>query len=141
MIHDDTPSLPIVTVVAGALIDIDGRLLVAKRPPGKEMAGQWEFPGGKIEPGETPEQALIRELQEELAVRTQTNCLAPVTFASHRYPASHVLVLLFVCRIWQGDARPLLGQSLRWLAINELNSLDLLAATRMMVPVLRDLLA
>jgi len=110
----------IVLVSAVALIDADGRILLAQRPPGKTMAGLWEFPGGKVEPGETPETALIRELYEELGIDTQTACLAPMTFASHAYADFHLLMPLFACRRWQGVAQPREGQSLAWVRANEL---------------------
>ena len=93
---------PIVLVAAVALIDVDGRVLLAQRPPGKPMAGLWEFPGGKLDPGETPEAALIRELREELAIDTVRSCLAPIAFASHAYDDFHLLMPLFACRVWQG---------------------------------------
>ena len=95
--------MPLVIVVAGALIDADGRVLITKRPNGKEMAGLWEFPGGKIEEGETPEQALIRELKEELNIETKGSCLAPLSFASHQYEKFHLLMPLFICRRWWGN--------------------------------------
>src|SRR5690606_24863234 len=101
------PVVSLVTVVACALVDVDGRVLVAQRPEGKHLAGLWEFPGGKVEAGETPEQSLIRELREELGIDTQSACLAPLTFASHAYDDFHLLMLLYVCRKWQGTAQPL----------------------------------
>jgi len=104
----------IVLVSAVALIDADGRVLLAQRPEGKSMAGLWEFPGGKVEPGETPEAALIRELKEELGIDTWQSCLAPLTFASHAYPEFHLLMPLFACRRWQGAATPREGQTLAW---------------------------
>ena len=110
----------IVLVSAVALIDTDGRILLAQRPQGKTMAGLWEFPGGKVEPGETPEAALIRELREELGIDTQTACLAPMTFASHAYADFHLLMPLFACRRWHGAPQPREGQSLAWVRVNEL---------------------
>ena len=104
----------LVLVAAVALIDPDGRVLIAERPAGKAMAGLWEFPGGKVEPGETPEATLIRELKEELGVDTSASCLAPLTFASHGYPDFHLLMPLYVCRRWQGTPRGYEGQSLKW---------------------------
>src|SRR6478752_10650867 len=110
---DPTPSL--LLVVACALVDADGRVLVAQRPAGRPMAGLWEFPGGKLAPGETPEACLIRELHEELGVDTETSCLAPLTFASHAYASFHLLMPLYVCRVWRGQPVPREGQALRWL--------------------------
>ena len=101
-------------MVAAALVDPDGRVLLAQRPEGKSMAGLWEFPGGKVEGGERPEDALIRELREELAIAVTAPCLAPLTFASHAYEGFHLLMPLFVCRRWEGAVRPLEGQALRW---------------------------
>jgi len=112
----------VVLVSAVALIDADGRILLAQRPPGKSMAGLWEFPGGKVEPGETPEAALIRELREELGIDTQTACLAPMTFASHAYADFHLLMPLFACRRWQGVPQPREGQALAWVRANALRS-------------------
>lgn len=103
-----------VLVAACALVDADGRVLLAQRPPGKSMAGLWEFPGGKVEPGERPEETLIRELREELGLAVSEPCLAPLTFASHVYPDFHLLMPLYVCRRWEGIARPLEGQELTW---------------------------
>src|SRR5438105_9837022 len=105
---------PVVLVAAAALIDVDGRVLLAQRPEGKSMAGLWEFPGGKVHAGETPEAALIRELKEELGIDTDARCLAPYTFASHAYPEFHLLMPLYVCRVWQGIVRPCEGQRLAW---------------------------
>ncbi len=107
-------------VAACALIDVDGRVLIAQRPPGKPMAGLWEFPGGKVEPGERPEQTLIRELREELSIEVQEACLAPLTFASHCYPQFHLLMPLYVCRRWTGMVQPLEGQQLAWVKPNKL---------------------
>src|SRR5690348_13681570 len=106
--------LPVVLVVAVALVDADGRVLLAQRPPGKHMAGLWEFPGGKVQAGEAPEAALIRELKEELGIDTAESCLAPFTFASHRYEKFHLLMPMYVCRKWRGTAAPLEGQTLAW---------------------------
>ena len=114
--------MKVVLVSAVALIDADGRILLAQRPPGKSMAGLWEFPGGKVEPGETPEAALIRELREELGIDTQTACLAPMTFASHAYADFHLLMPLFACRRWQGVPQPREGQALAWVRANALRS-------------------
>ena len=107
-------SVKLVLVAACALIDADGRVLIAQRPPGKSMAGLWEFPGGKVEPGERPEQSLIRELKEELGIDVKEECLAPLTFASHLYPDFHLLMPLYVCRRWEGFVEPREGQQLKW---------------------------
>jgi len=106
--------VPIILVVAVALVDIDGRVLIAQRPKGKAMAGLWEFPGGKVEEGEQPEAALIRELDEELGIDVSENCLAPFTFASHSYDDFHLLMPLYVCRVWEGTVTPKEGQVLKW---------------------------
>jgi 8-oxo-dGTP diphosphatase len=110
----------IVTVAACALIDPDGRVLLAQRPEGKPMAGLWEFPGGKVEPGETPEQTLIRELEEELGIAVKEACLAPLTFASHSYPDFHLLMPLYICRRWDGIVTAQEGQALAWVRPNRL---------------------
>jgi 8-oxo-dGTP diphosphatase len=110
----------IVTVAACALIDADGRVLLAQRPEGKPMAGLWEFPGGKVELGETPEQTLIRELQEELGIAVKKACLAPLTFASHSYPEFHLLMPLYICRRWDGIVTAQEGQALTWVRPNRL---------------------
>ena len=129
-----------VLVAAVALIDGDGRILIARRPEGKKMAGLWEFPGGKVEAGETPEQALIRELEEELGIVTKNSCLAPIAFASHSYEDMHLLMPLFVCRIWEGIPVAKEGQTLKWLQISELTEYDMPAADLPLIPFLRDLL-
>jgi 8-oxo-dGTP diphosphatase len=113
-------SVKLVLVAACALIDPDGRVLIAQRPQGKSMAGLWEFPGGKIEAGERPEQSLIRELKEELGVIVKEGCLAPLTFASHRYPDFHLLMPLYVCRRWEGFVTAQEGQGLKWVRPTEL---------------------
>ena len=110
----------ILTVAACALVDPDGRVLIAQRPEGKPMAGLWEFPGGKVEPGETPEQSLIRELEEELGIVVKEACLAPLTFASHSYPDFHLLMPLYICRRWEGTAIAKEGQALKWVRPNRL---------------------
>ncbi|RJE85011.1 8-oxo-dGTP diphosphatase MutT [Paracoccus onubensis] len=109
-----------VLVSAVSLIDPDGRVLLAQRPEGKSMAGLWEFPGGKVEPGETPEAALIRELQEELGIDTWASCLAPLSFASHSYEDFHLLMPLFACRKWKGVVHPQEGQALKWVGAKQL---------------------
>jgi 8-oxo-dGTP diphosphatase len=134
------PEGGIVLVAAAALIDERNRVLVARRPAHKSMAGLWEFPGGKVEPGETPEACLIRELEEELAIRTRRACLAPLTFTSHSYPEFHLLMPLFVCRVWEGDPTPREGQAIRWLRPKELFNLPMPEADRPLLPFLDDLL-
>jgi 8-oxo-dGTP diphosphatase len=133
-------ALPIVLVSAVALVDIDGRVLLARRPPGKSMAGLWEFPGGKVEPGETPEAALIRELKEELGIDTQESCLAPFTFASHAYATFHLLMPLYVCRRWTGTVTAQEGQELAWARPNKLGDYEMPPADKPLVAMLRDLL-
>lgn len=127
-----------VLVSAVALIDRDGRVLLTQRPEGKSMAGLWEFPGGKIEAGETPEHALIRELQEELGIDTWASCLAPLTFASHSYDDFHLLMPLFACRKWEGIPQPREGQTLKWVMPSELRDYPMPAADIPLIPVLRD---
>ena len=128
----------IVLVSAVALIDPDGRVLLAQRPEGKSMAGLWEFPGGKVEPGETPEAALIRELHEELGIETWSSCLAPLTFASHAYEKFHLLMPLFACRRWQGIVTAREGQRLAWVRARDLASYPMPPADIPLIPVLRD---
>jgi len=125
-------------VTAVALIDADGRVLLAQRPEGKSLAGLWEFPGGKVEPGETPEAALIRELREELGIDTWKSCLAPLTFASHSYDDFHLLMPLFACRRWQGTPQPREGQVLKWVRANDLRNYPMPPADLPLIPVLRD---
>lgn len=127
-----------ILVSAVALIDIDGRVLLAQRPEGKSMAGLWEFPGGKVEPGETPEHALIRELHEELGVDTWQSCLAPLTFASHSYDDFHLLMPLFACRKWEGVPQPKEGQTLKWVAPRALRDYPMPPADIPLIPILRD---
>ena len=127
-----------VLVSAVALIDRDGRVLIAQRPEGKSMAGLWEFPGGKVEIGETPEVALIRELQEELGIDTWASCLAPLTFASHSYEEFHLLMPLFACRKWDGIPKPREGQVLAWARAKDLASYPMPAADIPLIPILRD---
>lgn len=114
------PAVKLLLVAACALIDVDGRVLIAQRPEGKPLAGLWEFPGGKIHEGERPEETLIRELKEELDITVSEPCLAPLTFASHAYPDFHLLMPLYVCRRWEGVATPLEGQRLAWVRANKL---------------------
>lgn len=130
----------LILVSAVALIDRDGRVLLAQRPPGKSMAGLWEFPGGKVEQGETPEAALIRELHEELGIDTWASCLAPLTFASHAYPDFHLLMPLFACRKWQGTVMPKEGQTLAWVRPSAMPDYPMPPADLPLIPVLRDLL-
>jgi len=132
--------LPLILVAAVALIDTDGRVLLARRPKGKEMAGLWEFPGGKVLPGESPESALVRELKEELGLDTAESCLAPFAFASHRYPAFHLLMPLYVCRRWSGMPVPLEGQELAWVRPARLADYPMPPADRPLVALLQDLL-
>ncbi|MGP1397430.1 MAG: (deoxy)nucleoside triphosphate pyrophosphohydrolase [Inquilinaceae bacterium] len=131
---------PVVLVVAVALVDGDGRVLLAQRPAGKAMAGLWEFPGGKVHPGETPEAALIRELREELALDTQESCLAPFTFASHRYDRFHLLMPLYLCRVWHGVPAPQEGQALAWVRPSRMGDYPMPPADKPLVAMLRDLL-
>ena len=130
--------MKVVLVSAVALIDPDGRVLLAKRPEGKSMAGLWEFPGGKVEEGETPEAALIRELQEELGIDTWASCLAPLTFASHSYEDFHLLMPLFACRKWDGTPQSREGQTLKWVKANEMRNYPMPAADVPLIPILRD---
>ena len=127
-----------ILVSAVALIDIDGRVLLAQRPEGKSMAGLWEFPGGKVEPGETPEHALIRELHEELGVDTWQSCLAPLTFASHSYDDFHLLMPLFACRKWEGTPIAKEGQTLKWVLPKDLRNYPMPEADVPLIPILRD---
>jgi 8-oxo-dGTP diphosphatase len=127
-------------VAAAALVDEDSRVLVATRPERKSMAGLWEFPGGKVEPGETPEACLVRELEEELGIVTKPPCLAPLSFASHPYPTFHLLMPLFVCRVWDGEPTPREGQQIRWLRPKELFTLPMPEADRPLLRFLDELL-
>ena len=131
-------SFKTVLVAACALIDADGRVLVAERPAGKPMAGLWEFPGGKVEPGERPEQTLIRELKEELGIAVSEPCLAPLTFASHVYPDFHLLMPLYVCRRWEGTVTAMERQQLTWVKPNRLRDYDMPPAD---VPLIAHLMA
>ncbi len=131
---------PLILVAAVVLIDADGRVLLAQRPEGKAMAGLWEFPGGKVDPGETPEAALIRELAEELGIDVTASCLAPFTFASHTYPNFHLLMPLYVCRRWSGIPAPREGQRLSWVRPARLAEYPMPPADKPLVAMLRDLL-
>jgi len=138
------PAQSLLLVVAAALLDSDGRVLIAQRPPGKAMAGLWEFPGGKIEADESPEDALVRELREELGIAVKPPCLAPFTFASHTYESFRLLMLLYVCRRWDGTPMPLLHSALKWLRPRDLmlrkDEFPMPAADLPLLPMLRDLL-
>src|SRR5436309_15138104 len=136
----DGSEKPIVLVAAVALIDADGRVLLAERPAGKHLAGFWEFPGGKVHPGETPEAALIRELHEELGIDTEASCLAPFTFASHGYEDFHLLMPLYVCRKWAGIVTAREGQRLKWVRPQQLADYPMPPADKPLVAMLRDLL-
>ena len=133
-------SKPLLLVAACALVDVDRRVLLARRPEGKKMAGLWEFPGGKLNPGETPEAALIRELKEEIGIDVAKSCLAAFAFASHSYDNFHLLMPLFLCRRWRGVPRPLEGQTLAWVAVDRLGEYAMPEADRPLVPLLRDFL-
>jgi 8-oxo-dGTP diphosphatase len=132
--------LRLLLVVAVALVDVDGRVLVSERPAGKQLAGLWEFPGGKVEAGERPEETLIRELAEELGIRVEEPCLAPLTFASHAYPDFHLLMPLYVCRRWTGTPRSMEGQALKWVRPKALRDLAMPPADAPLIPFLIDLL-
>ncbi|KAB2723614.1 8-oxo-dGTP diphosphatase MutT [Brucella intermedia] len=130
----------ILLVAACALVDPDGRVLLTQRPEGKQLAGLWEFPGGKVEPGETPEETLIRELQEEIGITTKVPCLAPLTFASHTYDDFHLLMPLYVCRRYEGIARGLEGQALKWVRPKDMRDYPMPPADEPLIPFLIDLL-
>jgi 8-oxo-dGTP diphosphatase len=130
----------IVLVAAVALVDVDGRVLIAQRPEGKPMAGLWEFPGGKVHDGETPEVALIRELKEELDIDVKESCLGPFVFASHGYPDFHLLMPLYLCRKWNGMPTPREGQTLKWVFPNKLREYPMPPADEPLIPMLRDFL-
>ena len=132
--------LPLVLVVAVALVDVDGRVLIARRPEGKAMAGLWEFPGGKVGAGETPEAALIRELHEELGIDTRESCLAPLTFASHAYADFQLLMPLYACRVWRGHPTAREGQELAWVRPARLADYPMPPADEPLVAMLRDYL-
>lgn len=130
----------ILLVAACALVDSDGRVLLSQRPEGKALAGHWEFPGGKVEPGETPEECLVRELNEELGIQTKVACLAPLTFASHTYESFHLLMPLYVCRRYEGIARGQEGQAVRWVRPQNLRDYPMPPADEPLIPFLQDLL-
>lgn len=130
--------MKLVLVAAVVLVDPDGRVLIAQRPEGKAMAGLWEFPGGKVDPGESPEAALIRELHEELGIDTWQSCLAPLTFASHGYEGFHLLMPVFICRKWSGIPQAREGQTLAWVAPIRLRDYPMPAADLPLIPVIRD---
>ena len=131
---------PVVVAAAAALVDGDGRVLLTRRPPGKPMAGLWEFPGGKLGKDETPEGALIRELREELGIDTEESCLAPFAFASHAYDTFHLLMPLFVCRVWEGMPQAREGQALKWVRPSDMAGLSMPPADAPLVALLRDFL-
>lgn len=134
------PTGPIKTLLVSAVImvDVDGRILLAQRPQGKSMAGLWEFPGGKVEAGETPERALIRELKEELDIDITEACLAPFVFASHSYEDFHLLMPMFLCRRWDGIIVPREGQALKWVRIEELKAYPMPPADEPLIAMIRD---
>ncbi len=127
-------------VVACALVDQDNRVLIAQRPAGRTLAGLWEFPGGKLDPGERPEEALIRELAEELSIAVKAPCLAPLTFASHAYDDFHLLMPLYICRRWEGFVRPREGQAIKWVRPRDLRNWPMPPADEPLIPHLVDLL-
>ncbi|MBI1273748.1 MAG: NUDIX domain-containing protein [Alphaproteobacteria bacterium] len=135
---DDERTRPLRLVAAALLVDGDGRVLIARRPPGKAFAGLWEFPGGKVGTGETPEAALVRELAEELAIKTSPGCLSPLAFASHAYDDFHLLMPLYICRVWEGTPRAQEGQDLAWVRPRALRNYELLPADLPLVSVVEE---
>lgn len=135
-----SPSVKTITVAAGLLIDSDGRILIAQRPEGKPMAGLWEFPGGKVQQGETPEYTLVRELHEELGILTCLDCLSPLTFASHCYDDFHLLMPVYAIRKWKGTVQGQEGQALKWVKLGELSDYPMPEADKPLIPILFDLL-
>ena len=133
-------AVPLLFVVAAALVDADNRVLIAQRPEGKALAGLWEFPGGKLAPGERPEAALIRELDEELGITVKEDCLAPLSFASHAYPDFHLMMPLWVCRRWEGLVSSREGQALKWVRPGKLRQYPMPPADEPLIPPLIDLL-
>lgn len=131
-------AVKLVTVAAVALIDPDNRVLLSQRPSHKPLGGLWEFPGGKVEPGETPEGTLIRELREELGIEVPRRCLSPLTFASHSYPDFHILMPLYLCRNWEGEPEPLEGQTLAWVRPDRLREYPMPDADLPLIPILLD---
>jgi len=138
---NENKNLPIIFVSAVAMVDMDGRVLMAQRPEGKSMAGLWEFPGGKVEEGETPEATLVRELKEELDIDITESCLAPFTFASHSYDDFHLMMPLYLCRVWKGEPRGAEGQKLKWVYPVKMNQLPMPGADVPLVAMLRDFLS
>ncbi len=136
----ETADKPVILVAAVALVDRDGRVLITQRPPDKSMAGLWEFPGGKVEPGETPEAAVVREMGEELGITIKPACLSPLTFASHAYEDFHLLMPLFVCRVWEGFATPREGQTLKWVPPTKLHDYPMPPADKPLVAMLWNFL-
>src|ERR1700743_1407508 len=136
--RDDKSDIKLTLVVACALIDADNRVLIAQRPPGKALAGLWEFPGGKLDPGERPEQALIRELNEELGITVREAGLARLTFASHAYDDFHLLMPLYICRRWEGTVTPREGQALTWVRANKLRDYPMPPADLPLIPYLTE---
>ena len=131
---------PILLVAACALVDTDNRILLAQRPEGKSLAGLWEFPGGKVEAGETPEETLVRELEEELGIKTKVACLAPLSFASHTYETFHLLMPLYICRRYEGIPQGREGQTIKWVKAKALRDYPMPPADEPLIPVLQDLL-
>ncbi len=136
----DMPTKKLILVVAAALLDRKKNILMAQRPIGKEMAGKWEFPGGKLEAGEIPEYALMRELSEELSIETRPCCMLPVGFTSYNYPSFHLLMPLYAIRVWKGEPTPQEGQKLQWMPLNDLYHLDLIEADKPLIPQLEGMI-